>query len=131
MFLVVMALFHAEEMMSILEVDIADQKDREEYYELPMHENGETMNQVHFNTATKLASNTMYILYVCGAVVGVYMLCCLSLVWGTIRCRSEMFLPWLINHAVLRAVSILVLYHSIDWVLQFASEFKFCKFSWV
>lgn len=126
-----MALLHAEEMINILVVDIADQKDREEYYELPMHANGETMNQVRFKSATKLAAGTINVLYVCAGVVGVYMVCCLSLLCGTIRYRSQMLVPWLVVHAGLRAGSIFIAYHNQQWFLKNAlndSVWVFCKF---
>lgn len=41
-----LGLTHAEKMVSILIGDITDQKEREEYYEMPVNSNGESMNQV-------------------------------------------------------------------------------------
>lgn len=129
MFLVVMGLLHAEEMINILVVDIADQKDREEYYELPMHANGETMNQVRFKTATQLAASTLSILYACSIVVGVYMVCCLCLLCGTIRYRSQMLVPWLVVNSILCVASILGAIEIRECVLKYLldNELVYCK----
>lgn len=95
-----LALTHAEEMINILIVDIADQKEREEYYEMPMNARGVSMNQVRFKTASKLATGTLTILYVCTGLAAVYVLACLGLMFGTIRYRSELMLPWLGLHMI-------------------------------
>lgn len=130
MFLVVMALLHAEDMISILINDIADQKEREEIYELPMHSNGETINQVRFKSATKLAAGTVNMLYACGGIAGVYMVCCLSLLCGTIRCRAQMMVPWLVVHAGLRFGTVALAFEIQEWFLDVAfqgSVQAYCK----
>lgn len=113
MFFVVLALLHAEEMINVLIVDIADQKEREEYYELPMHANGETMNQVRFKSASQLAAGTLSALYACAVAVGVYLLCCVLMLCGTIKYRSQLMMPWLLVHAVGGAtvLSLILYYH--------------------
>lgn len=98
LFMMLLALTHAGEMINILIVDIADQKEREEYYEMPMNSKGESMNQVRFRTASKLATGTLTMLYSCAAMAALYLLTCLGLLFGTVKYRSELMLPWLAMH---------------------------------
>lgn len=102
--MMLLALTHAEEMINILIVDIADQKEREEYYEMPMNGKGESMNQVRFKTASQLATGTLTILYGCATLAATYVFACLGLLFGTVKYRSELMLPWLVLHMIGGAV---------------------------
>lgn len=108
LFIFALALAHAEEMMGILIVDIADQKEREEYYEMPMNNKGESLNQVRFKTASQLATGTLTILYGCAVLAAVYVIASLSLLVGTLKYRSELMVPWLVFH-MFGGLSVLVL----------------------
>lgn len=107
--MMLLALTHAEEMINILIVDIADQKEREEYYEMPMNGKGESLNQVRFKTASQLATCTLTILYGCAILAATYVFACLGLLFGTVKYRLELMLPWLVLHMLGVAV-MLVLY---------------------
>lgn len=102
--MMLLALTHAEEMINILIVDIADQKEREEYYEMPMNSKGESMNQVRFKTASQLATGTLTILYGCAILAATYVFACLGLLFGTVKYRAELMLPWLVLHMIGGAV---------------------------
>lgn len=131
MFLVILALMHAEEMINILIVDIADQKEREEYYELPMHANGETMNQVRFKSASQLAAGTLKTLYLGTAMVTLYLLCCLFLLCGSLRYRSQLMVPWLIYHACGAAMFFGAIIYYRKWFvmnLLYGSAVTFCEY---
>lgn len=102
--MMLLALTHAEEMINILIVDIADQKEREEYYEMPINSKGESMNQVRFKTASQLATGTLTILYICATLAATYVFACLGLLFGTVKYRPELMLPWLVLHMIGGAV---------------------------
>lgn len=98
--MMLLGLTHAEEMINILIVDIADQKEREEYYEMPMNAKGESMNQVRFKTASQLATGTLTILYGCATLAATYVFACLGFLFGTLKYRSELMVPWLVLHLI-------------------------------
>ena len=127
-----LGLTHAEEMINILIVDIADQKEREEYYEMPTNNQGESINQVRFNTASKLATVTLTILYCCAALAATYVIACLCLLFGTIKFRSELMVPWLLLHMI---GSCLIIFMSLVYAKPFGIEsvvggqLLYCKYT--
>lgn len=132
--MMLLALTHAEEMINILIVDIADQKEREEYYEMPMNGRGESMNQVRFKTASQLATGTLTILYVCATLAATYVFTCLGLLFGTLKYRSELMVPWLVMHltgAVVCVVLAIVYANPQGYEMAGGCKSFFCKFRWV
>lgn len=79
---------------------MADQKEREEYYELTINAKGETLNQVRFNNASELASTTLTLLYICATLAALYLFTCIGLLVGVIKHRPELMIPWLTVHLV-------------------------------
>lgn len=59
LFLVLLGLAHAEEMDSILQVDMAEHQDREDYYitDMDIHSSGLPINDLRFKSASELASS--------------------------------------------------------------------------
>lgn len=76
-------------MVGILLGDITDQKEREEYYEMPVNSNGESMNQVRFRAASELASSTSSLLTIFVAMATLYVCACFGLLFGTLKYRHE------------------------------------------
>lgn len=95
LFVILLALTHAEQIINVLIVDMADQKEREEYYELTINSKGETLNQVRFNNASVLASTTLTILYICATFASLYLITCIGFLMGVIKHRPELMIPWL------------------------------------
>lgn len=79
---------------------MADQKEREEYYELTINAKGETLNQVRFNNASELASTTLTFLYICATLSALYLFTCIGLLVGVIKHRPELMIPWLTVHLI-------------------------------
>lgn len=95
-----LALTHAEQIVNVLIVDMADQKEREEYYELTINSKGETLNQIRFNNASDLAATTLSLLYGCTTLAALYLVTCIGLLFGIIKHRPELMIPWLTLHLV-------------------------------
>lgn len=125
-----LSLSHAEEMTTILGADIEDQRERQEYLDLPTNSKGESLNQIRFNTASHLASVTLIMLYIGTAVASIYLLSCLGLLIGTVKNRSELLLPWLVLDLIgaLLVVSVAIV-GSNDQIFQYTGgKIQFCKF---
>lgn len=96
LFVMLMGLAHAEEMRTILGIDIADQKEREDYYEVVTNAKGESLNQIRFKSASHLASFTLLILYIGTVVASVNLFSSLGLFIGVFKNKTELMLPWLV-----------------------------------
>uniref|UniRef100_A0A182YAS6 Uncharacterized protein n=1 Tax=Anopheles stephensi TaxID=30069 RepID=A0A182YAS6_ANOST len=94
LFVMLLGLAHAEEMSTILQMSIADQKDSE--YIWTTSEQEESINEWRFKSAEKLASVTLCMLYIGTTVATIYVLSCLGLLIGTLRNRHEFFIPWMV-----------------------------------
>ncbi|XP_049288361.1 uncharacterized protein LOC125766433 [Anopheles funestus] len=93
LFVMLLGLAHAEEMSTILQMSIAEQKC--EFFSMT-DEQGEMVNEWRFRSAEKLASATLCILYIGTTVATIYVLSCLGLLIGTLRNRHEFFIPWMV-----------------------------------
>lgn len=96
LFVMLLGLAHAEEMKTILGIEIADQKEREDYYEVVTNAKGESLNQIRFKSATSLATFTSSILYVGTTIASINLFSSLGLFIGVFKNRMEFMLPWLI-----------------------------------
>ncbi|XP_058115939.1 uncharacterized protein LOC131288311 [Anopheles ziemanni] len=94
LFVMLLGLAHAEEMSTILQMSIADQKDSE--YIWTTSEQEESINEWRFKSAEKLASVTLCMLYIGTTLATIYVLSCLGLLIGTLRNRHEFFIPWMV-----------------------------------
>uniref|UniRef100_A0A182QPZ8 Uncharacterized protein n=1 Tax=Anopheles farauti TaxID=69004 RepID=A0A182QPZ8_9DIPT len=94
LFVMLLGLAHAEEMSTILQMSIADQKDGE--YIWTTSEQEESINEWRFKSAEKLASVTLCMLYIGTTLATIYVLSCLGLLIGTLRNRHEFFIPWMV-----------------------------------
>ncbi|XP_058059339.1 uncharacterized protein LOC131210151 [Anopheles bellator] len=94
LFVTLLGLAHAEEMSTILQMSIADQKDSE--YIWTTSEQEESINEWRFKSAEKLASVTLCMLYIATTMATIYVLSCLGLLIGTLRNRHEFFIPWMV-----------------------------------
>uniref|UniRef100_A0A182SRG1 Uncharacterized protein n=1 Tax=Anopheles maculatus TaxID=74869 RepID=A0A182SRG1_9DIPT len=119
LFVMLLGLAHAEEMSTILQMSIADQKDSE--YIWTTSEQEESINEWRFKSAERLASGkirvvktrrqpfmcyakrdgfsfavTLCMLYIGTTVATIYVLSCLGLLIGTLRNRHEFFIPWMV-----------------------------------
>ena len=74
MFVTLLGLIHAEATSRILSEDMEDQRDREDYSLVPVNQNGISMNSIRFKSATKLAEETLYFLYLANGFAGLYLL---------------------------------------------------------
>ncbi|XP_011212828.2 uncharacterized protein LOC105232722 [Bactrocera dorsalis] len=90
LFLVLLGLAHAEQMKTMLAMDIEDQKDNGFYDMSPFR------NQLRLRTASQLVSVTEMLLYILTAVASVYLLSTIALFAGIFKNRSEFVLPWLV-----------------------------------
>lgn len=125
-----LGLTHAEKMVSILIGDITDQKEREEYYEMPYNSNGESMNQVRFKAASELAASTTTFLYAGVAMATLYVCACFGLLFGTLKYRHEGIAPWLVLQVVYEIVLISCAYAGVHYNFKdFIGEHMkcFCK----
>lgn len=127
--MLVMGYLHAHDMRTMLLRDIADQKEREEYYDLPMHTSSETVNHVRLQSARHLARNTVCTLIVCATASAMYTVSCMGLLYGVFRYRPVFLLPWLLMHGIVRTVSTLaVLYYQSSFMyIVHDSKVIFCK----
>ncbi|XP_053679776.1 uncharacterized protein LOC128730722 [Anopheles nili] len=94
LFVMLLGLAHAEEMSTILQMSIADQKDAECIW--TTDEQGESINAWRFKSAEKLTSVTLCMLYIGTTLATIYVLSCLGLLIGTLRNRHEFFIPWMV-----------------------------------
>ncbi|XP_037934237.1 uncharacterized protein LOC119668835 [Teleopsis dalmanni] len=90
LFLLLLGLANAEQMKTMLAMDIEDQKDNGFYDMSPFS------NQLRLQTASELVSVTETFLYILTAVAAVYLLSTISLFAGIFNNRSEFVLPWLV-----------------------------------
>lgn len=105
MFVMLLGLINAEKAQKLLLEDIDDQKEMEDYYYYPAINNrGETLDIVRLNSATKLASSTIFKLTVGTVIATIYLLSCLSLFAGVIKNRAHFILPWMIFDVVISFV---------------------------
>lgn len=105
MFVMLLGLINAEKAQKLLLEDIDDQKEMEDYYYYPAINNrGETLDIVRLNSATKLASSTIFKLTVGTVIATIYLLACLSLFAGVIKNRAHFILPWMIFDVVISFV---------------------------
>ena len=126
-----LGLTHAEKMVGILIGDITDQKEREEYYEMPLNSNGESMNQIRFKAASELAVSTTTFLYAGVAMATLYVCACFGLLFGTLKYRHEGIAPWLVLQVVYEIVLISCAYAGVHYNFKdILGHMKcFCKFS--
>lgn len=112
MFVMLLGLINAEKAQKLLMEDIDDQKEMEDYYYYPaVNKNGETLDIVRLNSATKLAASTILKLTIGTAIATIYLLVCLGLFAGVIKNRSQFIVPWMIFDVVVSLVvnSVLVI----------------------
>jgi hypothetical protein len=126
-----LGLINAEKAQKLLMEDIEDQKEMEDYYYYPAVNNrGDTLDIVRLNSATKLASSTVFKLTVGTAIAVVYLLVCLGLFAGVVKNRANFIVPWmifdvivsLINNSILVIIGTSMLYERFD-----ISEWLYCK----
>lgn len=131
MFIMLLGLINAEKAQKLLQDDIVDQQEMEDYYYYPAVNNkGETLDIVRLNSATKLASSTIVKLTIGTTIATVYLLVCLGLFAGIIKNRSNMIIPWMIFDVLMSLVinSVLVLVGSKYLYEYFSiSNWQYCK----
>jgi hypothetical protein len=98
-----LGLINAEKAQNLLFEDIEDQKSMEDYYYYPTinNKNGESLDIIRLNFATKLASNTIYKLVIGTFAATIYLLLCLGLFVGVIKNRYQLIAPWLIFEVII------------------------------
>lgn len=100
-----LGLINAEKAQKLLLEDIDDQKEMEDYYYYPaINSRGETLDIVRLNSATKIASSTIFKLTIGTAIATIYLLVCLCLFGGIIKNRAHFILPWMIFDVVISLV---------------------------
>lgn len=131
MFVMLLGLINAEKAQKLLMEDIEDQKEMEDYYYYPAVNNrGDTLDIVRLNSATKLASSTVFKLTVGTGIATVYLLVCLGLFAGVVKNRANLIVPWmifdvivsLINNSILIIIGTSMLYERFD-----ISEWLYCE----
>lgn len=129
LFVMLMSLVHAEQMVAFLDTDIADHKEREGYYDMPMHASGVTVNTLRFGFAANLATSTRNLICVGLALVVAYAICCGLVVFGAIRYRAGCMVPWLLMHGcggVVAFVVCIAFRHALIDALE-GEEWEFCE----
>ncbi|XP_049531699.1 uncharacterized protein LOC125949054 [Anopheles darlingi] len=128
LFVMLLGLAHAEEMSTILQMSIADQKDSE--YIWTTSEQEEAINEWRFKSAEKLASVTLCMLYIGTTLATIYVLSCLGLLIGTLRNRHEFFIPWMVvdffGTLVSASIMLAVAYNKSTY--QFVSKWQYWAF---
>jgi hypothetical protein len=105
MFVMLLGLINAEKAQKLLLEDIDDQKEMEDYYYYPaMNNRGETLDIIRLNSATKLASSTIFKLTIGTVIATIYLLVCLSLFAGVIKNRAHFIVPWMIFDVIISLV---------------------------
>jgi hypothetical protein len=105
MFVMLLGLINAEKAQKLLLEDIEDQKEMEDYYYYPpVNNRGETIDKVRLDSATKLASSTVFKLSIGTVIATIYLLVCLSLFAGVIKNRARFILPWMFFDVVISLV---------------------------
>ncbi|KAG5671362.1 hypothetical protein PVAND_001563 [Polypedilum vanderplanki] len=105
MFVMLLGLINAEKAQKLLLEDIDDQKEMEDYYYYPaMNNRGETLDIIRLNSATKLASSTVYKLTIGTVIATIYLLVCLGLFAGVIKNRAHFIVPWMIFDVIISLV---------------------------
>lgn len=131
MFVMLLGLINAEKAQKLLMEDIEDQKEMEDYYYYPAVNNrGDTLDIVRLNSATKLASSTVFKLTVGTGIATIYLLVCLGLFAGVVKNRANLIVPWmifdvivsLINNSILIIIGTSMLYERFD-----ISEWLYCE----
>uniref|UniRef100_A0A182VBH7 Uncharacterized protein n=1 Tax=Anopheles merus TaxID=30066 RepID=A0A182VBH7_ANOME len=128
LFVMLLGLAHAEEMSTILQMSIADQKDGE--YIWTTSEQEESINEWRFKSAEKLASVTLCVLYIGTTVATIYVLSCLGLLIGTLRNRHEFFIPWMVVDffGTLAIGSVVLACGCNDSTYQYVAEWEYWGF---
>uniref|UniRef100_A0A182KFT2 Uncharacterized protein n=1 Tax=Anopheles christyi TaxID=43041 RepID=A0A182KFT2_9DIPT len=138
LFVMLLGLAHAEEMSTILQMSIADQKDSE--YIWTTSEQEESINEWRFKSAEKLASGrlsilahlglTLCVLYIGTTVATIYVLSCLGLLIGTLRNRHEFFIPWMVVDffGTLAIGSVVLACGCNDSTYQYVAEWEYWSF---
>lgn len=108
LFVMLMSLVHAEQMVAFLDTDIADHKEREGYYDMPMHASGVTVNTLRFGFAADLAASTRNAISVSLFLVVVYAICSGLLLYGAIRYRAVCMLPWIVSNLIGGVAGVLI-----------------------
>lgn len=102
MFIMLLGLINAEKAQKLLLEDIDDQKEMEDYYYYPAVNNrGETLDVVRLNSATKLASSTIFKLTIGTVIATIYLLVCLGLFAGVIKNRAHFIVPWMVFDVII------------------------------
>jgi hypothetical protein len=105
-----LGLVNAEKAQKLLLEDIDDQKEMEDYYYYPAINNrGETLDIVRLNSATKLASSTIFKLTIGTVIATIYLLVCLSLFAGVIKNRAHFIVPWMIFDVIMWMINSILL----------------------
>ncbi|CAG9808011.1 unnamed protein product [Chironomus riparius] len=105
MFVMLLGLINAEKAQKLLLEDIEDQKEMEDYYYYPAINNrGETLDIIQLNSATKLASGTIFKLTIGTVIATIYLLVCLSLFTGVLKNRAQLIVPWMIFDVIISLV---------------------------
>lgn len=127
-----MGLIHAEKAQKLLLEDIEDQKEMEDYYFYPaINSRGETLDILQLNSATKLASGTVYKLTIGTVIATIYLLVCLSLFAGVFKNRSRLIVPWMVFDVIasLFTNSVLLIIGTSMIYRRFAiSNWFYCKY---
>lgn len=100
------------------------------YYYQVINNKGETLDIVRLNSATKLASSTIWKLTAGTAIATIYLLVCLGLFAGVIKNRAHFIIPWMVFDVVVSLIinSVLVIIGSNELYERFAiSEWLYCK----
>lgn len=127
-----LGLINAEKAQKLLLEDIEDQKEMEDYYYYPAINNrGETLDIIQLNSATKLASGTIFKLTIGTVIATIYLLVCLSLFTGVLKNRAQLIVPWMIFDVIVSLVinSILLIVGTSMLYERFAiSNWLYCKY---
>lgn len=125
-----MSLVHVEQMIAFLDTDIADHKEREGYYDMPMHASGVTVNTLRFGFAADLAASTRNLICVGLALVTGYAMCCGLMLFGAIRYRAACMVPWLVMELLCIVVGLIVfvVFKELLVHTMCGHEYVYCKY---
>lgn len=87
-------------MTDMLIADMAEQKDHEFYIAIVTNDRGESVNQLRFESANKLATITLIGLYIGATISTIYLICCVALLMGVLKNKFKLMYGWVIMDVI-------------------------------
>ncbi|XP_053607091.1 uncharacterized protein LOC128673351 [Plodia interpunctella] len=127
--ILLVGIFHLDEMLSMLQNDMADDADRQglylEYGHVIELQEGDfysaNFNRRRFAKGQHLASVTVIFLYTSTILTSIYLLCCVSLLHGAVKYKREYVTLWIMAAIVALSLLLMAIFigDGYPWVVKF------------